>query len=921
MKRIIAIFLTVILFCTTFPEVRTYSESNEKSNVLDFRELTPEKVREMANRDMKELYGLDNYYPASTKKGAFNTKLIQEQINEAIEEPSKFKGFDMVYGESHGTLITHKGRKMYRYSGYNVKGVDFSTRGFPWDAGWSGELLHNFSMVKLPWDEGRVKRGDFDLFPDNFEGGLSDKLKEYLQDGNFEQQILTALNDEYLGKTYSEYMYNNQNSSLANKKVYSENGAPEGGWISRVHVIQPPTYLSQGFGRVYMKHTYKDIPIAPFIRSPGSDISAQFENLPSGAVAGDEVSVSIVVRSTFPSEVNPQYSLEVINKKQGRALTQEKDNLRFGGAITAATGTLKIEKKNIRRLAISFTMPESDVRIKFKINADGKDPEEKLLYNNVLDSDPEAVKLVTPKPLPYDMLSKKVKFDLPSNTATLSLPDLTDVRWTGPATGTLTITNRTTDLFKDFKEHNNKVSVNSEVVTVHPYVTYTIKREDFGDDPVNKKWKNLSNPDVPLTRTGEIFYSGSVSRPYSYTVTWTDCTGVGKEQVCTTKSRTETGTATAEFDSNSVFEAYNMYVYNGKKDLPKQDFKQQIDNNTKSSKSKTMYWVNKPYPFNVIRWMHHQNETGKKDPWKQVPGQYKRYFTQQESAVINYSITSKMGDEYGPARKAASDRKNVKSSYDKAVFATDKDLQKYDYPIKSGYYFNPAGSYTFTVETVVFKDKKPDKKGTADHRDLVNELINSFRYESDLMYINDKKQPVNISDDELIPKGGGFIRKSGVLSLKNNKSVNGAELLKVIDQNVKGEESRYKQTVEPIESTDQRDGDSHKFWKMMMEGYSESRTQGSHSKYVYREYVEKGQPIYKITETSRITIQVNPTNISLYTHANMPNGDYNIKVWFDKTDLEKMDPMYKELKKLEGIENMESIKVKVVGSMFDDLNN
>lgn len=34
-----------------------------------------------------------------------------------------------------------------------------------------------------------------------------------------------------------------------------------------------------------------------------------------------------------------------------------------------------------------------------------------------------------------------------------------------------------------------------------------------------------------------------------------------------------------------------------------------------------------------------------------------------------------------------------------------------------------------------------------------------------------------------------------------------------------------------------------------------------------------------------------------------------------------MDPMYKELKKLEGIENMESIQVKVVGSMFDDLNN
>ena len=76
------------------------------------------------------------------------------------------------------------------------------------------------------------------------------------------------------------------------------------------------------------------------------DISAEFEDLPSGAVAGDEVTVSIIVRSTFPSKVTPNYSLEVINKNEGRTLTMEKDNLQFGGAITSATGSLEIEKKN-----------------------------------------------------------------------------------------------------------------------------------------------------------------------------------------------------------------------------------------------------------------------------------------------------------------------------------------------------------------------------------------------------------------------------------------------------------------------------------------------------------------------------------------------------------------------------------------------
>ena len=132
MKRIVTILLTVILFCTIIPEIITYSESNEEANKIDFKELTPEKVRERANQDMKELYGLDNYFPPSTEKGKFNAALVQEQINEAIQKPQEFKGFDIVYGSSHGTKIFHKGKEMYRYSGYNRNGDDVSTRDFPW---------------------------------------------------------------------------------------------------------------------------------------------------------------------------------------------------------------------------------------------------------------------------------------------------------------------------------------------------------------------------------------------------------------------------------------------------------------------------------------------------------------------------------------------------------------------------------------------------------------------------------------------------------------------------------------------------------------------------------------------------------------------------------------------------------------------
>jgi hypothetical protein len=81
------------------------------------------------------LYGLKNFFPQKAYGRALNTPLLQQQINEAIKAPEKFTGFDIVYGTSHGTEITHKGKVMTRYSGYNVFGDPGSTDGFPWDAG------------------------------------------------------------------------------------------------------------------------------------------------------------------------------------------------------------------------------------------------------------------------------------------------------------------------------------------------------------------------------------------------------------------------------------------------------------------------------------------------------------------------------------------------------------------------------------------------------------------------------------------------------------------------------------------------------------------------------------------------------------------------------------------------------------------
>lgn len=210
MKRCSLLFLIVTFLFGFLPQGRVYSQ--EDNTLLEYLiTLTPDLVLQRANEDMKELYGLKNYYPVKTNNGSFNAALVQKQINEAIKDPNSFSGFDIVYGTSHGTSIVHHGQHMTRYSGYNKFGDPVSTDGFPWDAGWSGVQIHNFKLIDHPWIKGKTDENDFDDFLNNFKGQITDKFKELNPKLHFEQQILTALNKKYAGVRYGDYlMYNKQ---------------------------------------------------------------------------------------------------------------------------------------------------------------------------------------------------------------------------------------------------------------------------------------------------------------------------------------------------------------------------------------------------------------------------------------------------------------------------------------------------------------------------------------------------------------------------------------------------------------------------------------------------------------------------------------------------------------------------------------
>ncbi len=936
MNRFIRIIFAVTLLYGVLPYQLTYSLEDQVPK-------TVEEVLAKINHDMEALYGQKDYYKDHISKDNKRLNLRQDLIrgrlnrasqpSENLEERDKMKlhTYEIVYGESHGRKLNHKGKEMMEYSGYSLDGHSIPTEDVPWFAGWSGTKIQNFPLIPAPWTDRGVK-SKYGITGNRYDA-YKDPLNKFLPDGTFEEAIQKGLNIHYAGVPYKEFMYNNQNSTLADLEVYEENAKPkQGRWIDYVHVLQPPTEISWGFGTVYIDSsigiTYLDIPIAPF-KLLKDDVSAEFEELPTEAVPGESVRVAVKVNSSFIDSVSSKYEWTITRVSDGRKITAA-EGLTFSGHGTAESGTVKLDRNQSRILYADFTMPDSEVRIQFNINKDGKSPEEEDLSNNILDSYPKAIKLVTPEELPYNVLSKRERFPLNqgnSHTATVTLPR-SDAVWTSNTTGELNVTNNTPTLFRDHQVLNNPyINESDTTVTRNPIFLTTIKREDFGDDPLNRKWmKPDPNPRTPIQRIGTVSQDGSIRKNYKYDrqVCSTDEDG---KKVCTTV--TETGTATASFQPGLDKKAFEFYVYNGEKDLAKPQYQNKIDNNTVDSFKKDLFWENEPYTYNVIRWMYHLDEEGRPyqpsgvkvdaaDYGVAVPGQYKRTFTQQASANIAWKKEKPMAEEYATARNAAKDRKNNKKLYDKAVFATDRDLQKYDYPIKSGYYFNPAGSYTFTVKTVTFKQSEAD---TADHRDLVNALIHSFQYETNLIYINAKKDAVNIKNEKLSPQGGGFKAVPGTLTYEDPKGVNGAVLLEVKDRN--SDSKRYNKVVEPIYfSQDQDESKTHPFWKKVLEGYSESSTAGSNLYYKYREFVKKGEPkMYKITETTEVTIQINPTNIPVYTHASMQNGKYYVRAWVDNVKLSKLTHAYNKLPDLQGIKELEQIEVTVAGSMFDDLNN
>ncbi|WP_101300498.1 hypothetical protein [Acetivibrio saccincola] len=259
-------------------------------------------------------------------------------------------------------------------------------------------------------------------------------------------------------------------------------------------------------------------------------------------------------------------------------------------------------------------MPESDVRIQFKINENGQKPLEKYLNNNILDSESFAIHLVKKYEtertfdLPYNALSRKIRFPLAEGediTAHLTKPR-GEWKKGSLATGSLNIEQKDSQILKGiklFKSYSPKtigVSENSDTIVLNPDVTATVERPVFGDDPLKKKWLNLPDPRKPKVLDGEFTYGGEVRRTYVYKRD----TGLYDEDEIEIE-----GVAKAPFNPGSDRIFINAYIYNGKKDLKPPSFENKIENNGNMYLQKSLLWQSEPYPFDVIRWMCHIKAT------------------------------------------------------------------------------------------------------------------------------------------------------------------------------------------------------------------------------------------------------------------------------------------------------------------------
>ena len=649
---------------------------------------------------------------------------------------------------------------------------------------------------------------------------------------------------------------------------------------------------------------YYPLEVAFYLQEDPSDISVEVSRSVSSANPDDPIDLAFSVVSTFADLDDTEYEIYIEGTGAGDSVQR---------------GTLEFSKPDGRlnraTIPCAFTMPDNDVRITVTVNP-ADVPAEAMRSNNIAIVH---VALVPTLPstrgdleIDYNILrterAKKLPIYLGTSTASLDLPN---GEWTDNATGALTVVNETPGIYRGFRVENNPpVNEESENISRAPVVHLALDRADFGDRPQDGVYASGD-----IKKEGRISAQGTVSRPwkYEYSVTNHNYNLAGQHEGCEKETIVETGTASAYFQNILDVKSVVAKVYNGREILLPPVFTERVENN---GRTKELRWTSRPITLDVVRLMYNEDERGVLYPSEGIPvdGRYLRTFTAQNDATVAWDspISSKMWKIYEPDRNGSLTRST--KNPEKAVFASDLGYKSVDYPIRSGYYFNPTGEYELIVTTTLYKDKhEPDGIPETEHKAFVEALESAFRYESNMVYIDMFSKAVAIDGERRDKTGTSYAAQTAVA----RKGQSPDSLCPIVFI-----ESFEKKLVELKHFYHETDGKTDARLKRFLEGYEESDTARSSRDYKYNELIKKGQTIYEITETTTVEIKVNPDDKKVYTHAQMKNGDYKIRVYIDNVYMKEImdDVTNGRLGSWElGELTLDEMEIKVVGSMYDDI--
>ncbi|ADZ85412.1 hypothetical protein [Cellulosilyticum lentocellum] len=842
MKRYIICLLTVALMCINLNST-VYAEGISKEELLN-----------RLNKDMKNIYDYKvDYYTESCDEGDINFYYKNQ-----IRGGESIYSYIPAYGGQFGN--TDEIANENEFLGRMPSGQAVPNPQFGWNIGWDAVRISKWGVAE-PWQYNSSRRTNYINKIINSDKYGIDTL---------EQAIQLGVDMVYGGKRYSQIKAKDCNISVNGNPIVHEGGKkPECNWINYVHIVIPPTETTWGQGRIYKENgNYMGIPIAAFeLIGPNLTVTLECAQAEGAGVRNDDVvKASAIVKSTFDENVDTTYKWTVKGNTTGTMYQQKEESAckftGYGEGASQGSTTIPSEGSEFDAVFdLEFIMPREPVTITFEINP-SKNPEESIYTDN---KDSESISWIrydiakANYTLYYDELTKELEHELAGGgiPGSVQSPNKSLWSWDGNLTGALNVDIEDNDgALSDAKvkdDTNPPVDEAAESVTRSPIIQGVIKREEYGDFYL----PNLSNP----IREMIVFYEGDVKRDYDYHTShsvyccenedgsshYYDCSG------CSTYYGS--GTQNGIFQPGEDRISITTQVYNGRKPMPSVEarhFKKEIDDNTHDSLNKTIWWESDEYEMFVQRWMKNVFATGDMT-YEAIQGQHERIFTQQNKAMIEWGINQSMSSIYEEDLNSAKRKSTNKLDYPHVPFATDRDLQRqYKYPFKSGYYFNPAGEYTLTIRTEIYKD---EAKETQEHKDLVDKVLQSFNYGSNMTYIDKGSQyqlKLEIDDPT------ASIAAEGLLGIQRDYT--------------------YVTEYEVPYSPDAA-GFTHTYFKEILEGYEESNTQNSKDEYKYREYIQEGQYICKVVEETLVTITVNPDNQKCYTFGGMKNGKYYMTAW------------------------------------------